>query len=94
VEEEVHADSADFADCLLQAKSDMRTPRPFEAHLLHPGKWWVAWSDDVPGALTHGRTLEEARENLKDAIALMLEPIDLRALPATFNRLRHEVVER
>ena len=47
---------------------------------MHRGKWWVAWTDDVPGALTQGSTLEEARENLTDAIALMLEPIDLNAL--------------
>jgi predicted RNase H-like HicB family nuclease len=40
----------------------------------------VAWSEDVPGALTQGRTLDEARENLKDAIRLMLEPCDCRAL--------------
>jgi predicted RNase H-like HicB family nuclease len=43
--------------------------------------WWVAWTDDVPGALTQGKTLEEARENLKDAIQLMLEPIDDDQLP-------------
>jgi len=60
---------------------------------LHRGKWWVAWTDDVPGALTQGSTLEEAREDLKDAITLMLEPIDLKALPATSSRLLHEVVE-
>ena len=47
---------------------------------MHRGEWWVAWTDDVPGALTQGSTLEEARENLRDAIALMLEPIDLKAL--------------
>jgi predicted RNase H-like HicB family nuclease len=61
-------------------KSDMRTRRRYEAHFLRRGKWWIAWTDDVPGALTQGSTLEEARENLKDAITLMLEPIDLRAL--------------
>jgi len=71
----------------------MRAKRRYEAHFLHRGKWWVAWTDDVPGALTQGSTLEEARENLKDAIALMLEPIDLEALPATSSRLLHEVVE-
>lgn len=58
----------------------MRTRRRYEAHFLRRGKWWIAWTDDVPGALTQGSTLEEARENLKDAITLMLEPIDLRAL--------------
>ena len=50
--------------------------RKYDAHFLHRGKWWVAWTEDVPGAVTQGRTLEEARENLKDAIALMLDPVD------------------
>jgi hypothetical protein len=56
------------------------TVRKFRASFLHRGRWWVAWSEDVPGALTQGRTLDEARENLKDAIRLMLEPCDCRAL--------------
>ena len=54
----------------------MAKKRKFEAHFLHRGKWWVAWTDDVPGALTQGRTLDEARENLKDAVRLMLEPVE------------------
>jgi predicted RNase H-like HicB family nuclease len=32
------------------------------------GKWWVGWTNDVPGALTQGRTLKEAKENLIDAV--------------------------
>jgi predicted RNase H-like HicB family nuclease len=46
------------------------------ASFLRRDKWWVAWTDDVPGALTQGKTLDEARENLKDAIRMMLEPAD------------------
>jgi predicted RNase H-like HicB family nuclease len=41
----------------------------------------VAWSDDVPGALTQGATLKEARENLADAVRMIREPIDLSKLP-------------
>jgi len=52
----------------------------------------VAWTDEVPGALTQGRTLREARENLKDAIALILEPVDYGSLPAGSKRLVHEVL--
>jgi predicted RNase H-like HicB family nuclease len=52
-----------------------KSRKEYSAHFLDRGKWWVAWTDDVPGALTQGRTLHEARENLKDAIALMLEPV-------------------
>lgn len=35
--------------------------------------WWIASCPEVPGAMTQGRTIEEARENLKDAIHMMLE---------------------
>jgi predicted RNase H-like HicB family nuclease len=61
--------------------------RKFEAHFIHRGKWWVAWTDDVPGALTQGKTIEEARGNLKDAVRLMLEPLE--ALPKTKSSSRH-----
>ena len=37
----------------------------YQAHFLHRGKWWVGWCDDVPGALTQGRTLDEARDTLR-----------------------------
>jgi predicted RNase H-like HicB family nuclease len=53
-----------------------KNKREYTGHFLDRGKWWVAWTDEVSGAVTQGRTLREARENLKDAIALMLEPVD------------------
>jgi predicted RNase H-like HicB family nuclease len=34
---------------------------------------YVAFVEEVPGAVSQGETLEEARENLKEALALMLE---------------------
>ncbi|HEU0300670.1 MAG TPA: type II toxin-antitoxin system HicB family antitoxin [Longimicrobium sp.] len=34
---------------------------------------YVAWVDGLPGALTQGDTLDEARENLADAVKLVLE---------------------
>ena len=34
--------------------------------------WIVASCPEVPGALTQGRTVDEARENLKDAVREML----------------------
>ena len=65
----------------------------YQANFLHRDKWWIAWTDEVPGALTQGKTLAEARDNLKDAIALMLEPVDPDSLPATSTELIHEIVE-
>jgi predicted RNase H-like HicB family nuclease len=37
------------------------------------GGGYVAYAEELPGAISEGETLEEARENLKDAIALLLE---------------------
>ncbi len=54
-----------------------------KANFIKDGKWWVAWTEDIPGALTQGETQEEARENLIDVVNLMREPIDLSALPTS-----------
>ena len=35
--------------------------------------WWTATCAEVPAAITQGRTQDEARENLKDAIVLVIE---------------------
>lgn len=35
--------------------------------------WWAAYVEEVPGVNTQGKTLEEARENLKEAFRLVLE---------------------
>ena len=37
------------------------------------GDWWAAWVEEIPGVNTQGKTLEEARENLKDALQMVLE---------------------
>lgn len=37
------------------------------------GKWWMAYVEELPGANTQGRTLAEARENLQEAVQLILE---------------------
>ena len=58
-----------------------RMAKSYRASFLKRDKLWVAWSEDVPGALTQGRTLTEAKANLRDAIRLMLEPVDLENAP-------------
>jgi predicted RNase H-like HicB family nuclease len=37
------------------------------------GGGYVAYAEELPGAISEGDTLEEARENLRDAIELLLE---------------------
>ena len=36
-------------------------------------RWWIAYIEEVPGVNTQGETLEEARENLREALHLVLE---------------------
>ncbi|HKP54575.1 MAG TPA: type II toxin-antitoxin system HicB family antitoxin [Chloroflexia bacterium] len=45
----------------------------FTAIFERDGDWWVAYVEELPGANTQGETLEEARENLKEAVAMVLE---------------------
>lgn len=37
------------------------------------GDWWIGYVEELPGANTQGRTLQEARENLKEAAQLVIE---------------------
>jgi len=34
---------------------------------------YIAWVEELPGANTQGKTLEEARENLQEAIRLVFQ---------------------
>jgi predicted RNase H-like HicB family nuclease len=45
----------------------------FTAVFEQAGDYWIAYVEELPGANTQGRTLEEARENLKDAVKLIIE---------------------
>jgi predicted RNase H-like HicB family nuclease len=45
----------------------------FTAVFEQDGDWWVGYVEELPGANTQGRTLDEARENLQDAIRLVIE---------------------
>ena len=35
--------------------------------------WYMAKCDQIPSAITQGQTIEEALENIKDAIQMVLE---------------------
>ena len=37
------------------------------------GGGYVAYTEELPGAISEGETLEEAREDLRDAIELLLQ---------------------
>jgi len=45
----------------------------FTAIIERDGKWYIAYCPEIPGANGQGRTKDEARKNLAEAIALVLE---------------------
>ena len=45
----------------------------FTAIIERDGEWYVAYCPEIPGANGQGKTKKEARENLADAISLVLE---------------------
>lgn len=53
----------------------------FNAIFERDHEWWVASAVEIPGAFSQGKTLEEARENLLDAVReLILAHKDLAQL--------------
>ncbi|HLZ11113.1 MAG TPA: type II toxin-antitoxin system HicB family antitoxin [Candidatus Acidoferrum sp.] len=47
--------------------------REFTAVFEKKGRWYIAYVEEIPGVNTQGRTLAETRENLKEALQLILE---------------------
>ncbi len=45
----------------------------FTAIIEKDGDWYIAYCPEVPGANGQGRTKDECRQNLAEAIALILE---------------------
>lgn len=45
----------------------------FTAVYQRDGDWWIGYVEELPGANAQERTLEEARESLKEAVADVLE---------------------
>jgi len=45
----------------------------FTAIVERDGDWFIAYCPEIPGANGQGRTIDECRANLADAIELILE---------------------
>ena len=45
----------------------------FTAIYKKQGKWYLGWVEEIPGVNTQGKTLKEAKENLKEALSLIWE---------------------
>lgn len=47
--------------------------RKFTAVYKKQGKWYLGWVEEIPGVNTQGKTLKETKNNLKEALLLILE---------------------
>jgi predicted RNase H-like HicB family nuclease len=45
----------------------------FTAVFEQEEEWWIGYVEELPGANSQGRTLEEVRDNLREAVRLIIE---------------------
>lgn len=50
-----------------------KTKQKFTAVYQKRGKWYIGWVEEIPGVNTQGRTLKELKENLAEAIILVIQ---------------------
>jgi len=55
--------------------------------------WFVGWVEEIPGTITHGKSLDECRRNLKDSLQLMVETHRDEARLALDSRCIQESIE-
>ena len=60
----------------------------FTAIIERDGEWFIAYCPEIPGANGQGRTKEEARESLAEAIRLFLK-VAVRIAYAVCRRMRN-----
>lgn len=63
----------------------------FTAIYKKQGKWYLGWIEEIPGVNTQGKTLRETKENLKEALSLILETNQIINKP-TGNRIIREPI--
>ena len=51
----------------------MKQSRKFTAVYKKSGKWYSGWIEEIPGVNTQGKTLAETKQNLKEALLLIIE---------------------
>ena len=45
----------------------------FTAVYKKQGNWYIGWIEEIPGVNTQGKTLKEAKENIREALQLVIE---------------------
>jgi transcriptional regulator with XRE-family HTH domain len=60
------------ADIKPPSEAHVEASGPFTAVYQRDGEWWVGYVEELPGANAQERTLEEARESLREAVSDVL----------------------
>lgn len=62
-------DTVDISDLILILLEHMQ----YTAAYLKHGELYIGWIEEVPGVNTQGKTLKELKDNLKEALSLVLK---------------------
>ena len=65
----------------------------FTAVIQKRGRWYVAFVEEIPGVNTQGRTLGEARRNLREALREVLKA-NRELVERAMSRAGHAAVQR
>jgi len=58
------------------------------------GGGYVAYAEELPGAITQGETLNEARENLRDAVEILIQANrELSGKPSEGQKILRETIQ-
>ena len=57
----------------MESRKETSPMEKFTAVFERDGDWWIGYVEELPGANTQGHSLEEARENLEEAVRLVIE---------------------
>lgn len=67
-----------------------KSQRQFTAVYRKTGKWYLGWIEEIPGVNTQGATLKEVKENLREALLLILETNKILSKTETRGKLIRE----
>ncbi len=63
----------DILGCFCYNAHMKTSMRQFTAIYKKSGHWYAGWIEEIPGVNTQGKTLAETKNNLKEALLLILE---------------------
>ena len=56
------------------------------------GRWYLGWIEEIPGVNAQGKTIKEAKRNLKEALQLIVETNRLVSQQESQGRVRREAM--